>query len=171
MSLLRESPPNWIFELDDIKWAKCGSITIDLNHFLNHILESSNIALVNVIGVWESLLFQFEALQILHSGVAAQLSGCGNQDLLDRMTCQLYVSLLIKGLVGRCHHGYFKLNQIDFACPLCEYQGHIIFGPLHGEDAGQIAASCSLDSFCFARGEEWIWMENHDMSRTCRSYN
>ena len=39
----------------------------------------------------------FEALQILHSGVAAQLSGCGNQDI-DSMTCQLHVTLLMWAL-------------------------------------------------------------------------
>ena len=47
------------------------------------------------------------------------------------------------GLVGS-HHGCFKFNQIKFVCQLCQCQVHIRCGPLHGEDAGQIAASCSL---------------------------
>ena len=100
---LQESPPHWNFGLDDhVKSAKCGGFTVDFEPFLESrsgIIEycpSQSGWIVRIMFFFMVFLL-FEALQILHSGVAAQLSGCGNQDI-DSMTCQLHVTLLMWAL-------------------------------------------------------------------------
>lgn len=175
---LQESPPPWNFELDDhVKLAKCGGFTVDFEPFLESrsgIIEycPSQRGWIVRIMLFFMFFLLFEALQILHSGVAAQLSGCGNQDI-DSMTCQLHVTLLMWALWASPWVFQVQSDQVSMSIMsiMSMWSGAHQMWSATWRRCRPNCCIVQPNGFCFARCEQWIWMENHDMCRTGRSYD